>query len=214
MKQQPAYTLSRCSKGATAIEFAIVLPVLLLCIFGVIEYCSILFAEATVESATNVAARQLKTAYVNGSSTTGTCPLTNGATSQSESQYIECVVQYIASGFLDKSKLQISARVFGSYSVIGGTVPTCSNSALPNACIGTTTSNNPPGCNSNTTPSCQQNFGASGSIVELTVNYPWTIMTPIISPFFPGGTLNITSSTVIQNEPASGLEIDNTLNNR
>lgn len=53
--------LRRNNDGASAVEFAIVAPVLLLLIFGIIEFGLIMFVSSVVEGATANAARLAKT---------------------------------------------------------------------------------------------------------------------------------------------------------
>jgi hypothetical protein len=42
--------------------------------------------------------------------------------------------------------------------------------------------------------------GGPGEIEKVTVNHPWTFMTPLIRPFFTGGTLNIQVESSMVNE--------------
>lgn len=42
--------------------------------------------------------------------------------------------------------------------------------------------------------------GGPGEIEKVTVNHPWTFMTPLIRPFFAGGTLNIQVESSMVNE--------------
>lgn len=53
--------LARRSDGATAIEFALVAPILFLFLFGIIELSLFMFASSVVEGATSNAARLSKT---------------------------------------------------------------------------------------------------------------------------------------------------------
>ncbi len=54
---------ARCEKGNAAIEFAVVLPILLLFIFGITEFGFILFESATLQGALSAAAREGATGY-------------------------------------------------------------------------------------------------------------------------------------------------------
>lgn len=53
--------LRRQDSGATAIEFAIVAPVLFLLLFGIIEFSLMMFVSSVVEGATATISRQSKT---------------------------------------------------------------------------------------------------------------------------------------------------------
>ncbi len=49
---------ARCKDGATAVEFAILAPILLLMLFGTLETARFLYVQNTVEAATAAALRQ------------------------------------------------------------------------------------------------------------------------------------------------------------
>lgn len=51
----------RCSRGATAVEFAFIMPLLLLISFGVMEFSGLFFQYHKVNEATRVIARNLAT---------------------------------------------------------------------------------------------------------------------------------------------------------
>ena len=48
---------TRCERGAAAIEFAIILPILLLCVLGIIEFGRAIWTQATLDYAVQAAAR-------------------------------------------------------------------------------------------------------------------------------------------------------------
>lgn len=54
-------TLARQDDGATALEFALVAPVLFLILFGIVEFSLVMFASSVIEGATGNAARLSKT---------------------------------------------------------------------------------------------------------------------------------------------------------
>src|SRR5689334_21413692 len=56
--------LKRDQIGITSIEFALIAPVFLMLIMGVVEFSMIMFTTAVMESATNNTARLGKTGYV------------------------------------------------------------------------------------------------------------------------------------------------------
>ena len=56
-------TLFLCVEAATAIEFAIVFPLLLLVVFGLIEFCLVMYESSTLEGALAIAARNGQTGY-------------------------------------------------------------------------------------------------------------------------------------------------------
>ena len=56
----------------------------------------------------------------------------------------------------------------------------------------------PPGASTWTTGAA----GGPGDIGKVTVNYTWTIMTPLIRPFFTGGQVNVRVESAMKNEGA------------
>jgi hypothetical protein len=43
--------------------------------------------------------------------------------------------------------------------------------------------------------------GGPNDLERVQVDYDWSILTPIIRPFFPGGTIHFTVDSVVKNEP-------------
>lgn len=54
--------LARCCSGVSSVEFAIILPVLMLFIFGIISVASVLYVQNNMESAAREAARRIAAA--------------------------------------------------------------------------------------------------------------------------------------------------------
>lgn len=81
-------------KGNTAIEFAIVAPVMLLLVFGIIEFSFVMATSAILEGAILTAAREGSTGYV--------------PSGQTQDAYIASVVKARVGGFLDPNKLIIT----------------------------------------------------------------------------------------------------------
>lgn len=46
----------------------------------------------------------------------------------------------------------------------------------------------------------QSGSGGENDIGRVTINFPWTLMTPLIRPFFTGGQLNIRVASSMKNE--------------
>jgi len=46
----------------------------------------------------------------------------------------------------------------------------------------------------------QSGSGGENDIGRVTINYPWTLMTPLIRPFFTGGQVNIRVASSMKNE--------------
>src|SRR6185369_4666112 len=95
--------------GATAVEFAFVLPVLLFFIVGIIEYSTIFMAQNILENAINYASRTGKTGYVE-----------NG---MSRETMILGEVQSRIDKLMDPSKITIAAEVYKNLDDIGKPEP-------------------------------------------------------------------------------------------
>lgn len=182
-------SLVRETRGATAIEYAFVLPVLLLLIMGIVEYNTIMYAMSVLDGSITAAAREGSTGYV-------------AAGASSRQSYIYSLVQAHSSGLLKGSNISISSKSYANFASIGQPEPCIAPAAGP--CPGT------PGVNfvdinGNGTWDQDQGtsgLGGAGDIVVYTVSYPWPIYTPILRPFLgSSGTFTISSSAVVKNEP-------------
>lgn len=91
----------KCERATTAIEFALVLPAILLFVFGILEYTMVFLAENVLENAVNAASREGKTGYV-----------TAGVSQQ---QTIMTAVTTRTAGFLDPSLLTFSAVAYKAF---------------------------------------------------------------------------------------------------
>ena len=180
--------LWRSCLGATAVEYAMILPILLLFIVGIIEFNVIMYASAVLEGATAISARSGKTGYT--------------ASGVSQQTYIYNLAQTKVTGILDPSQLQISSKSYASFSAVGKPEPCITPISSP--CPGT------PGVNfvdvnHNGTWDSDQGaagLGSAGDIVVYTISYPWHVMTPLMTPFFgTGGIITLASSAIVKNEP-------------
>lgn len=70
VRPAPTRTLARDNNGASLIEFALVLPVLLLFLLGTIEYCLVFYIRGSIESVTHDTARKAITGSSYGGSGT------------------------------------------------------------------------------------------------------------------------------------------------
>jgi Flp pilus assembly protein TadG len=66
--------ITNATRGTAAIEFAIVLPVLLAIVFGIIEFGAILYNQAVITNASREAARFSAAFYTNPANATATRP--------------------------------------------------------------------------------------------------------------------------------------------
>ncbi len=180
--------LMRATRGATAVEYALLAPVLMLLLVGIIEYNAMMYAATVLEGATAIASRQGKTGYVQSG--------------MSQQDYIYGIIQNRVTGILTPGQLSIASKSYANLAVVGKPEPCISPPLTP--CNGT------PGVNfvdvnHNGMWDADQGttgLGASGDIVVYTVTYPWKIMTPIMLDFLgTNGTFTLTSSSIVRNEP-------------
>jgi len=186
----------RSATGSAAIEFAFLLPVLLVFLMGIIEYNMIMYASAVLQGATVIAAREGKTGYTQSG--------------MSQQDYIYGIVRTRVTGLLDTSipaspgvaALQISSKSYASYNAIGQPEPCISPTQPP--CPGT------PGVNFTDvnhngvwdSDEGSAGLGGQGDIVVYTVTYSWHVLTPIMSNFLgTNGVVTLSASSVAKNEP-------------
>lgn len=115
-------SLPLCSCGATAIEYAIVLPILMLFIMGILEYCLIVYGLSVLQNGVTIAAREGATGY--------------SIPGQTQLQTIQSILAGRVGGLLDPSKLQINVadNVSGWGTVLPPVI--CSNGAgHPPQCV-------------------------------------------------------------------------------
>lgn len=187
-KKTGGTALARCQNGVTAIEFALIAPVFILLVMGIIEFSLIMFTSAVMESATNNTSRLGKTGYVPGAETR-------------EQEIIDTVAAR-TQGLLDPAKIAVSTTVYSNFNDVGQPEP-CVSPAQP-PCGGT------PGVNFidvNGNGQWDADMGAAGlgnpgDVVVYTVSYPWPIMTPVMRGIL-GNTYLITARDVVRNEPYS-----------
>jgi Flp pilus assembly protein TadG len=162
--------LLRSRRGATAVEFAIVAPAVLLLIFAVIELGLAFTMSVNLANATSVAARQLRVGEVTAP---GVAATSSTGTSLDLADFKTAVCNNIPLVALStcQQNLQIDVRTVNSFT---GQTP-------PSPVSGTTFS---------TTGLCYYS-GASGSIVEVTGYYLWPVFTPVIL----GSLVNVTTLT-------------------
>ncbi len=171
------------------LEYAVVLPPLLLLIIGIVEYDALIGATAMLDGAITYASRLGKTGYDN-TTATGTCPspaVGGVITPQTQAQFINCIVGSRVNGFLDTTKLQIFATDYGSGFSAADQPVTCTNTVSTPQTI----------------PLCStENLGNAGDVVVYTVTYPWQVNTPLLQHFLgSNGVVTISASALVKNEP-------------
>lgn len=188
MIRRDMWRLWREDKGVTAIEFAVVAPVLLLLVLGIIEFATIMVVYNTMEGATAASSRLGKTGY------TGT-----GITRQ---QTILNAITDRAGSLLDSSKLSVTSKFYKQYDQINDPEPFIDTNGNGTHDSG----ENFTDVNGNAQWDADMGasgYGSAGDVVVYTVSYPWQLMTPIISTIIgdSSGVFTITTHAVVKNEP-------------
>lgn len=180
------FRIDRDTDGATAIEFALIAPVLFLMVMGIIEFGMIMFASATLEGATNIGARLGKS----GATTSG----------MTREQYIRTEIQNRASGLLNPAQVVITTRPYPTFSTTGNPPPEpCITAQCGNGAAGVDYSD----LNGNGSYDLvRTDAGLGGDVVVYDVTYNWPLFTPMISQLIgSGGSYQVRAVTTVRNEP-------------
>lgn len=190
MKVHPQTFVSRFLRardGVTAIEFAMIAPVLLVMIMGIIEFSLMMLTYNVMESATTVSARLGATGFT-----------TSGISRQ---QTILNQINDRAGSFITTANLTVTSKFYTQFSNINDPEPFTDTNAntIHDAGEAYTDVN---GNGQWDADMGQAGYGNAGDIVVYTVTYPWHIVTPIISSFVGNaGVFTITTHAVTKNEP-------------
>ena len=176
----------RSRRGATAVEFALISMPLMMLLFGVLELAMILLVSATLDTATDFAARNIRTGQFQSG-------LSKAPVSQQGFRQLVCInmswLQPLCSidapkpGEADPNPLFVEARTFNTFADAGAAPardPATFDPDATNWCAG-----NPE------------------DIVVVTTYFKWPIITPLIRPLFKnydGGRM-ISSTRLFRNEP-------------
>lgn len=187
MEMKPATSLLRSESGASAIEFALISPVLLLFILGIIEVSLMMLTQNIMESATFTASRLGKTGFVESGMT--------------REQTIIQALNDSASGLLDTSLVTITSLAYNQFGDVGKPEPFVDANGNGVRDSGENyTDINANGSYDNDMGAVSS--GDAGEVVVYTVTYPWHITTPMISAVIGhNGIFDLTARTVVKNEP-------------
>jgi Flp pilus assembly protein TadG len=184
-KTYVAKTLFKCDSGVTTLEFAMISPVLIMFIMGIIEFSLIMFTFAVMESATGNTARLGKTGYI--------APGTSR-----QQQLIDNVANRTA-GLLDPARITVETKTYSSFSNVDDPEPYID--ANHNGTYNLGESYTDINGNGQWDPDmARSGAGNANDIVVYKVSYPWPVMTPVISSLI-GSIFTISARTVVKNEP-------------
>jgi Flp pilus assembly protein TadG len=175
---------ARDRRGATAVEFALISIPLMLLLFGIVELCLILLVTATLDTATDFAARNIRTGVFQK----------GGAITEADFAGLVCrnmnwlKSTCAADAEIDKDhpgtrRLFVEAESFGSF-----------------AAAASPTAHTPQDFADNTL--CWT-VGNPGDIVLVKAYFRWPIFTPLMRPFFAndGDMRRLEATRLFRNEP-------------
>lgn len=174
------------TEGTTALEFALVSPVLFLISLGTLETGLLMFNMATIEGGLREAARY---------------GITGQQTTTDRAKEILSVLKKYAIGPVDIESGNITMKVYDSFSDVGKPEPytDLNNNGQYDAGEPYTDVNNNGKWDADQGTS---GAGTGGQIVQYTVNYTWNILTPIMRNVLgKNGKLPLSASIVVENEP-------------
>lgn len=180
--------IRREEDGVTAIEFAMVAPVLMLLVFGIIEFALIMVVYNTMEGATAISSRMGKTGFISA-----------GLTRQ---QTILNSITSRAGSLVDPTKLTVTSKFYKQYNQINDPEPFIDTNGNGMYNVGESYTD----VNGNAqwdADMAASGYGSAGDVVVYSVSYPWALTTPIISNIIGGsnGIFTITTHAVVKNEP-------------
>jgi Flp pilus assembly pilin Flp len=185
VKQFKNTRLHKNEEGATAIEFAIIAPLLFMLMFGMIQFGVIMFMKSVLDNAMNTASRL----GITGSNYAGTSYADNPAIQEALGDdnnggqgitrefIIRETAQRLSGGIITGQDLEIGCTNLGQTNVFSAT-----EAVYEGEC----------------------NFGSAGDVIIYNARYNWDLFIPLTDYFLPGVVLNgkfpITSSIAVKNE--------------
>lgn len=179
----------RDTEGAAALEFAIVVPVFLLLLFGIIEFSLIMFTKSVMEGATSVTSRLGKTGYTQEG--------------QTRAEMLAELLKEKTNGILDPDKIEIETLVYESFSDISKAEPLIFDANGNGLYDAGDTYQDINGNGAWDKDLGQAGLGQAGDIVVYKVHYPWSVKTPVMRQILGDeeGIFPLDVSVVVRNEP-------------
>lgn len=174
-------------RGVTAVEFAMVVPVLLLLLSGIIETGLVFTADIILKNATYEAARTGRTGFV--------------AANTTQDITVKAIIRDKASVMMDAASIAIDSRSYSGFDTLKKPEPFVDANANGVYDDG----ENFIDVNENGVWDADQGalgYGGANEVVLYTVTYPWHFFTPLMGTILgKDGVLNLTATAVVQNEP-------------
>lgn len=182
---RPVARVARSNSGASVMEFAILAPVFLALVVGVIEITGLFLANGMLEGALREASRYGITVRCN----------------EDRAATIRQIVANNTYGLVDMNLLTIDTRVYQSFAVIGQPEPFTDQNGNGRYDPGEPYTD----VNGNGSWDADQGrpgAGAAGDIVQYTVRYNWPLYSPFLAPVLgTGGFVPLRATVAVRNEP-------------
>jgi hypothetical protein len=179
--------LARCRSGATALEFALALPVILTLIVGMLEVAMMMFVNISVEGALREAARYGITGQA--------------ATDEERQQAILDTMERFTFGFVDMDEVEVSFMVYDSFQDVGQPEPWTDangNGAYDEGELFTDLNDNEVW----DADRGVEGIGSSGDVVRYQIEYDWALLTGYVTPLVgDNGLIHMQASITVRNEP-------------
>jgi Flp pilus assembly protein TadG len=173
--------------GVVAIEFAIILPVLIYMMFGVIETGIVYAADILLKNATYDAARTGRTGFIADGST--------------QDETVKRKILSQAGILMDPAKITITSMSYKDFGNLKKPEPFTDKNGNGKRDDG----ENYTDVNGNgkyDTDQGASGYGGAAQVVVYTATYPWRFHTPFIGKLVSDtGTIELSATAVVQNEP-------------
>lgn len=173
--------------GATAVEFAVIAPFLLLLLTGIIEFGLILAADITLKNATYDASRTGRTGFITAEST--------------QDATILKIVRDEAGVLMNADKITVESAAYTGFDALKKPEPFIDANRNGVRDDG----ENFTDVNGNGVYDLDQGrtgYGGTSEVVLYTVSYPWKLFTPLIGTIIgTDGVLTLSATAIVQNEP-------------
>lgn len=181
----------RCCHGASLVEFALVFPILIVFVVGLLEVGMMMFIQSAMEGGLRQASRW----GITGQTVSG----------QSREQTIRAILEENTLGMIDFDAATISTKTYDSFSDVGQPEPFTDSPSGPNKNGTYDVGEAYTDLNGNTQWDADRGttgVGNAGEVVSYTVDYHWVPLTGLISSFVGDGDgIPMSATTVVRNEP-------------
>jgi Flp pilus assembly protein TadG len=178
---------AECRRGTAVMEFALIAPVAVLSIIGLLELSMIMFVQSLMEGGLREASRFGITGYI-----------PPGMTRE------ERILEIVASntiGLVDMETVEVITKVYPSFSDVNQPEPFTDQNANGSYDAGE------PFTDSNGNGQWDSDMGTAGiggpgDIVRYTLTYDWPLLTPVLSSIIgTGGKIKLSATAAVRNEP-------------